>query len=180
MMLCEIDFWKWIYDQRSSSRSEVVVKIQFASSRSKDQAKELDGSPGGPGMVEPPFGKQTAVKKLASCCPKAPVTYVLQPVGDCLVTKKQLQPTQPLCDQKLHFSVADQSATGRRQLFLKVGDQSATGRRLVGDWWAIDCQLIGNGLQLVGNWLATGRRQVGDELATDYCTNNLLCRCNHE
>ena len=28
--------------------------------------------------------------------------------------KKQLQPMQPLCDQKLRFSVADQSATGRR------------------------------------------------------------------
>ena len=26
----------------------------------------------------------------------------------------------------------------------------------------------------------TGRRQVGDEVATDYRTNNLLCRCNHE
>ena len=23
----------------------------------------------------------------------------------------------------------------------------------VGDWWAIDCQLIGNWLRLVGNWL---------------------------
>ena len=61
-----------------------------------------------------------------------------------------------------------------------VGDnyplKSATSRRSVGDWWAIDCQLIGNRLWLVGNWLATGRRQVGDELATDYRTNNLLCK----
>ena len=95
---------------------------------------------------------------------KAPVTHVLQPVGDCLATEKQLQPMQPLCDQNCIFSVADQSATGRRQLSLKIGDQSAIGRRLVGVW----CQLIGNGLRLVGNWLATGRRQVGDGLATDY------------
>ena len=64
---------------------------------------------------------------------KAPVTHVLQPVGDCLATKKQLQPMQPLCGQKLRFSIADQSATGRRQLYLKIGVQSAIGRRLVGD-----------------------------------------------
>ena len=56
---------------------------------------------------------------------KAPVTHALQPVGDCIATKKQLQPMQPLCDQKLRFSVADQSATGRRQLSLKIGDPSA-------------------------------------------------------
>ena len=77
---------------------------------------------------------------------------------------------QPLCDQNCILSVADQSATGRRQISPKIGDQSASGRRLV----AIDCQLIGNGLRLVGNSLATGRRQVGDELAIDYGTNNLL------
>ena len=66
-----------------------------------------------------------------------------------------------------------------------IGDWSATtipkNRRPVGDWWAIDCQLIGNGLRLVGNSLATGRRQVGDELATDYRSVGVsLCRCNHE
>ena len=65
-----------------------------------------------------------------------------------------------------------------------IGDWSATtipkNRRPVGDWWAIDCQLIENGLRLVGNWLATGRRQVGDGLATDYRSNNFLCMCNHE
>ena len=48
------------------------------------------------------------------------------------------------------------------------------------NWWAIDCQLIGNGLRLVGSWLTTGRRQVGDGLVTDYWLNNLLCRCNYE
>ena len=76
---------------------------------------------------------------------------------------------QPLCDQKLRFSVADQLATGWRQLSLKIGDQSAIGRRLIANWLEIGC-----------DWLATGRRQVGDELATDYRTNNLLCQCNHE
>ena len=45
---------------------------------------------------------------------------------------------QPLCDQKMRFSVADQSATGRQQLSLKIGDQSAIGRRLVGDWLPTD------------------------------------------
>ena len=70
-------------------------------------------------------------KRFVLC--KAPVTHVLQRVGDCLATEKQLQPMQPLCDQNCIFSVADQSATGRRQLSLKIGDQSATGRRLVGD-----------------------------------------------
>ena len=87
---------------------------------------------------------------------KAPVTHVLQPVGDCLATKKQLQPMQPLCDQTCIFSVADQSATGRRQLSLKIGDQSATGRRLVGDWWLTDW-----------NWVAIGRQLVGDRSAID-------------
>ena len=82
------------------------------------------------------------------------VTHVLQPLGDCLATKKQLQAMQPLCNQKLHFLVADQLATGRRQLSLKIGD-----------WWAIDCQLTGNRLRLVGNLLATGRQQVGDWLS---------------
>ena len=93
-----------------------------------------------------------------------PVTHVLQPVGDCLATKKQLQPMQPLCDQKLHFSVADQSATGRRQLSLSTGDQSATGRRLVGDWLPIDWKWVAIGRQLVGDWSAIGRRWVGDWL----------------
>ena len=69
---------------------------------------------------------------------KAPVTHVLQPVGDCLATKKQLQPMQPLCDQNCVFRFTDQSATGRRQLSLKIGDQSAIGRRLVGDWLPTD------------------------------------------
>ena len=82
---------------------------------------------------------------------EAPVTHVLQLVGDCLATKKQLQPMQPLCDQKLHFSVADQPATGRRQQSLK----SATDWRLVGDW-----------LQTDWKWVAIGRqtawRPVGD------------------
>ena len=96
---------------------------------------------------------------------KAPVTHVLQPVGDCLATKKQLQPMQPLCDQKLHFSVADQLATGRRQLSLKIGDQSGTGRRLVGDWLPTDWKWVATGRQLVGDWSATGRRWVGDWLS---------------
>ena len=100
---------------------------------------------------------------------KAPVTHVLQPVGDCLATKKQLQPMQPLCDQILHFSVADQSGTGRRQLSLKIGDRSATGGRLIANW-----------LEMGYDWSETRWRLVGDELATDYRTNNLLCRCNHD
>ena len=45
-----------------------------------------------------------------------------------------------------------------------IGDWSATtipkNRRPVGDWWAFDCQLIGNGLRLVDNWLVTGRWQL--------------------
>ena len=53
--------------------------------------------------------------------------------------KQQPQPMQQLCDQKLRFSVADQSATGRRQLSLTIGDQSAIGRRLMGDWLPTDC-----------------------------------------
>ena len=65
-----------------------------------------------------------------------------------------------------------------------IGNWSATtipkSRRPVEDRSAIDCQLIGNGLRLVGNWLATGRWQVADGLATDYRSNNLLCRCNHD
>ena len=87
------------------------------------------------------------------------------------LNKKQLQPMQPLCDQKLHFSVADQLATGRRQLSLKIGDQSAIDRRLVDDW--LPMGLIENGLRL------HGRLHVGDGLATDNRSNNLLCRCNH-
>ena len=69
---------------------------------------------------------------------KAPVPHALQPVGDCLATIKQLQPMQPLCDQKLRFPVADQSATGRRQLSLKISDQSAIGRWLMGNWLPTD------------------------------------------
>ena len=90
---------------------------------------------------------------------KAPVTHVLQPVGDCLATKKQLQPMQPLCDQNCIFSVADQSATGRRQLSLKIGDQSATG------WLPTDWKWVAIGRQLVGDWSATGRQWVGDWLS---------------
>ena len=87
------------------------------------------------------------------------------------------------CNQCNHCAIIN--CVFRLQINLRpVGDnyprKSATSRRSVGDWWAIDCQLIGNRLRLVGNWLATGRRQVGDELVTDYRTNNLLCRCNHE
>ena len=103
----------------------------------------------------------------------APVTHVLQPVGDCLATKKQLQPMQPLCDQKLRFSVADQSddwsATTIPKNRRPVGDRSATGGRLIANWLEIGC-----------DWSATGWRLVGDKSATDYRTNNLLCRCNHE
>ena len=32
---------------------------------------------------------------------KAPVTHVLQPVGDCLATKKQLQPVFEIQSKKL-------------------------------------------------------------------------------
>ena len=66
--------------------------------------------------------------------------------------------------KKLHFSAADQSATGRRQLSLSIGDQSATGRRLVGDWLPTDWKWVGIGRQLVGDWSATGQRWVGDWL----------------
>ena len=96
---------------------------------------------------------------------KAPVTHALKPVGDCPATKKQLQPMQPLCDQKLRFSVADQSATGRRQLSLKIGDQSVIGRRLVGDWLPTDWKWVTIGRQLVGDWSVTGREWVGDWLS---------------
>ena len=48
-----------------------------------------------------------------------------------------------------------------------IGDWSATtipkSRRPVEDWWAIDCQLIGNGLNC--DWSATGWRLVGDKSA---------------
>ena len=74
--------------------------------------------------------------------------------------KKQLQPMQPLCDHKLHFSVADQSSTAdwsattipknRRP----VGDRSATGGRLIANWLEMGC-----------NWSATGWRVVGDRSA---------------
>ena len=87
----------------------------------------------------------------------APVTHVLQPVGDCFATKKQLQPMQPLCDQKLHFSVANQSATGRRQLSLKIGDRSATGGRLIANWLEMGC-----------DWSATRWRLVGDRSAMSW------------
>ena len=100
---------------------------------------------------------------------KAPVTHVLQPVGDCLATEKQLQPMQLLWDQTLPFPVADQSVTGRRQLSLKIGDRSATGGRLIANWLEMGC-----------DWSATRWRLVGDELATDYRTNNVLCRCNQD
>ena len=72
---------------------------------------------------------------------------------------------QPICDQNCIFSVADQSATGRRQQSLKVGDQSRTGRRLVGDWLPTDWKWVAIGRQLVGDWSATGRRWVGDWLS---------------
>ena len=96
---------------------------------------------------------------------KAPVTHALQSVGDYLGTKTQLQPIQPLCDQNCIFSVANQSATGRRQLYLKIGDQSATGRRLVVDWLQTDWKWVAIGRQLIGDWSATGRRWVGDRLS---------------
>ena len=70
---------------------------------------------------------------------------------------------QPLCDQKLHFSVADQSATGRRQLSLTIGDQLATGRRLVGDWLPTDWKWVAIGRQLVGDWSAMGWRLTIDQ-----------------
>ena len=82
---------------------------------------------------------------------KAPVTHVLQTVGDCLATKKQLQPMQPLCNQKLHFSVADQSATGRRQLSLKIGDHLATGGHLIANLLEMGCDWSATGWQLVGD-----------------------------
>ena len=94
------------------------------------------------------------VRQVSGCgVAKAAVTHVLQLVGDCLATKKQLQPMQPLCDQK------------RRLVGDNYPPKSATSRQSVGDSWAIDCQLIGNRLQLVGNWSATGRRWVGDWLS---------------
>ena len=90
-------------------------------------------------------------QRKSHCGDKAPVTHVLQPVGDCLATKKQLQPMQPLCDQKLHFSVADQSATGRRQLSLKKGDWSVTGGRLIVNWLEMGCDRSATGWRLVGD-----------------------------
>ena len=84
---------------------------------------------------------------------KASVTHVLQPVNDCLATEKTAATSATTVRSKLHFFSCR-----------SIGDWSATtvpkNWRPVGDWWAIDCQLIGNGLRLVGNWLATGRRQV--------------------
>ena len=74
-----------------------------------------------------------------------------------------MQPMQPLGDQKLHFSVADQSATTFPKNRRPFGDRSATGGRL-----------IANLLEMYCDWSATGWRLVGDELATDYRTNNLL------
>ena len=94
---------------------------------------------------------------------KAPVTHVLQPVGDCLATKKQLQPMQSLCDQNCIFSVGDQSATGRRQLSLKSGDQSATGGRLVANWLEMGCDWSATGWRLVGDRSAMGWRLTIDQ-----------------
>ena len=78
-----------------------------------------------------------------------------------LATKTQLQPMQSLCDQNCIFSVADQSATVRRQLSLKIDDQLATSRRPVGDWWAINYSWLEMGC----DWSATGWRLVGDRSA---------------
>ena len=97
---------------------------------------------------------------------KAPVTHVLQPVGDCLATKKQLQPMQPLCDQKLRFSVADQSATGRRQLSLEIGQWlSAISRGAIGNRLAIGRRLYLERcfwLHKLCNFLEIGRQPIGD------------------
>ena len=79
---------------------------------------------------------------------------------------------QPLCDQKLHFSVADQSTTGRRQLSLKIGDQSVTGRRLVGDWLPTDWKWVANGRQLVGDRSAMSWRLTMEQ--TIWCVGVIM------
>ena len=66
-------------------------------------------------------------------------------------------------------SIGDWSVTTIPKNRRPVGDGSVTGGRLIANWLEIGC-----------DWSATGWRLVGDELATDYRTNNLLCRCNHE
>ena len=74
---------------------------------------------------------------------------------------------------KLHFfgcrSIGDWSATTIPKSRRPVEERSATGWRLIAKWFEMGC-----------DWSATGWRQVGDGLATDYRSNNLLCRCNHE
>ena len=74
---------------------------------------------------------------------------------------------------KLHFfgcwSIGNWLATTIPKSRRPVEDRSATGWRLIANWMEMGC-----------DWSATGRRQVGDGLATDYRSNNLLCRCNHE
>ena len=92
---------------------------------------------------------------------------------------------QPLCDQKLHFSVADQSATGRQS----VGDQLGSDRQPIGDQsatgWGLYLErlfLIADFWRSVGNWsainrglktvsglsatAATGRRSVANQSVT--------------
>ena len=66
-------------------------------------------------------------------------------------------------------SIGDWSATTVPKNRRPFADRSATGGRLIANWLEMGC-----------DWSATRWRLVGDELATDYRTNNLLCRCNHE
>ena len=47
----------------ASFRSDVMLEVHIASCISKGQAKELDSSPGGPEMVGPAFGEETAVER---------------------------------------------------------------------------------------------------------------------
>ena len=49
-----------------------------------------------------------------------------------------------LGDQKLYFSVAGQSATGRRQLSLKIGDQQGSVYEWVGVQWTHSFQNKGS------------------------------------
>ena len=85
---------------------------------------------------------------------------------------------QPLCDQKLHFSVADQSASGRRQISLKIGDQSATGGRfgLPTDW-----KWVATGRQLVGDWSAMSWRLTFEQTicCVGVIMNKALIKCYH-
>ena len=93
----------------------------------------------------------------------APITHALQPVGDCLATKRTAATNATTVRSKLHFSVADQSASGRRQISLKIDDHSATGGRLIVNWLKMGCDWSATSWWLVGDRSEMGLRLTIDQ-----------------